>query len=516
MSSRLSRSFSIFLLLALCSYSRSATAQLSPRSLGAFEGQSDVGSVVPPGKATYAPAAGTYSITAAGWDLWSSNDGFHFVWKKLSGDLSLTADIDFPEKTGDHHPFRKAVLMVRQTLSADSAYVDVAQHGSGMTALQYRRENSANTQSTGVNIDAPQRVRLEKRGDTFTMFLSNHGEPLHQVGASIKLHFDGPFYVGIGLSGHNTKVPEKATFRSVELKELTPPSEPAKLVLYSTLHTIEIAEDHSIDTILFSGQGHSMAPNWSRDGKSLAFTRDGHINTIPVAGGTPTPLDVGNLINCSGSHGFSPDGSLFALTCAATDNPDHRVYIIPAAGGQPRLVAQNTSWFHSWSPDGKTIVYARGGPHGSGNFYAISVDGGPETALTTGDGLSDDPDYSPDQKYIYFNSDRWGGMQIGRMKPDGSQPEQVTFDNLRNWTPHPSPDGKSIVFLSYDPSVTTHAANKDIVLRILSTSDNKIRTLVHLVGGDGSMNVANWSPDSKSLAYVSYQMLPAEDTGSTQ
>ncbi len=445
-----------------------------------------------------------------------TTDGFHFVWKKLSGDLSLTADIDFPEKTGDHHPFRKAVLMVRQTLNPDSAYVDVAQHGSGMTALQYRRENGANTESTGVNIDAPQRVRLEKRGDTFTMFLSNHGEPLHQVGASTKLHFDGPFYVGIGLSGHNTKVPEKATFRSVELKELTPPAEPAKLALYSTLHTIEIAPDHSIDTILFSAPGHSMAPNWSGDGKFLAFTRDGHINTIPVTGGAPTPLDVGNLINCSGSHGFSPDGSLFALTCAATDSPDHRVYIIPAAGGQPRLVAQNTSWFHSWSPDGKTIVYARGGPHGSGNFYAISVDGGPETALTTGDGLSDDPDYSPDQKYIYFNTDRWGGMQIGRMKPDGSQPEQVTFDNFRNWTPHPSPDGKWIVFLSYDPSVTTHAANKDIALRILSTSDNKIRTLVHLVGGDGSMNVANWSPDSKSLAYVSYQMLPAEDTGSTQ
>ena len=102
------------------------------------------------------------------------------------------------------------------------------------------------------------------------------------------------------------------------------------------------------------------------------------------------------------------------------------------------------------------------------------------------------------------------------MLPDGSQPEQVTFDDFKNWTPHPSPDGKSIVFISYDPSVTTHAANKDIALRILSTEDEKIRTLVKLVGGDGSMNVANWSPDSKSLAYVSYQMLPANDNGSTE
>ncbi len=498
-----------------CLRSLPLAAQSGPGSLGVFEGQSDVGSVVPPGTLTYSPAKGTYTITAAGINLWSTTDGFHFVWKKLSGDLSLTADVDFPDKTGDHSPHRKAVLMVRQTLDADGAYADIAQHGSGLTALQYRRAQGATTESAEVNIDPPRRVRLEKRGDVFTMFVSNHGEPLHQVGASIKLHLDGPFYVGIGLSSHNPAVTERVTFSNVELKQLAPPATPAQLTLYSTLQTIEIADNSRRATILQSGPGRAMAPNWSRDGKSLAFTRDGHIYTILVSGGTAQPLDVGNLTNCSGSHGFSPDGKWFALTCTATDNTDHRVYIIPASGGTPRLVTQNTGWFHSWSPDGKTILFTRGG-HGSGNIYSISVDGGPETALTTGTGLSDDPDYSPDGNYIYFNTDRWGGMQIGRMRPDGSQPEQVTFDEFRNWTPHPSPDGKSIVFISYDPSVTTHAANRDIALRIYSTSDKKIRTLVNLVGGDGSMNVPNWSPDSKSLAFVSYQMLPAEDTGSTE
>jgi Tol biopolymer transport system component len=348
------------------------------------------------------------------------------------------------------------------------------------------------------------------------MFLSNHGEPLHQVGASIKLHLDGPFYVGIGLSSHNPAVTEKVVFSNVELKQLAPPATPAQLTLYSTLQAIEIAENARRATLLYSEPAHFMAPNWSRDGKSLVFTNDGRIYTIPVAGGAPQVLNVGNLTNCSGSHGFSPDGKWFALTCAAADNPDRRVYIIPATGGTPRLVTQNTGWFHSWSPDGKTIAFTRGAGHGSGNIYSISVDGGPETALTTGTGLSDDPDYSPDGKYIYFNTDRWGGMQIGRMRPDGSQPEQVTFDEFKNWTPHPSPDGKSIVFISYNLDVTTHAANKDIVLRILSTDDKKIRTLVNLVGGDGSMNVANWSPDSKSLAFVSYQMLPAEANGSTE
>jgi hypothetical protein len=514
MSLRFNRSLLALFLFALCLHPRPLAAQ-SAASLGIFEGQSDVGSVVPPGTLTYSHAGSSYTITAAGINLWSNNDGFHFVWKKLSGDLSLSADIDFPIKTGDHSPHRKAVLMVRQTLDADGAYADVAQHGSGLTALQYRRAKGENTLSAELNIDPPRRVRLEKRGDTFTMFVSSHGEPLHQVGASIKLHLDGPFYVGIGLSSHNPAVTEKVNFSNVELKQLTPPATPARLTLYSTLQAIEIADNSRRATILYSQPAHFQAPNWSRDGKSLVFNQDGRIYQIPVTGGTPQLISTGAATNCSGSHGFSPDGKWLAITCSMPDHPERRVYIVPLAGGTPRLLTENTGYFHSWSPDGRTIVFTRGS-RGSGNIYSISVEGGPETALTTGSGISDDPDYSPDGKYIYFNTDRWGGMQIARMRPDGSQPEQITFDAFKNWTPHPSPDGKSIVFISYDPSVTTHAANQDIALRIFSTGDNRIHTLVNLVGGDGSMNVPNWSPGSKSLAFVSYQMLPVEDAGSTE
>lgn len=499
----------------LCVFSISgAAAQSTPSSLGIFESQSDVGSVVPAGTLVYSPSADTYTITAAGINLWSNEDGFHFVWKKISGDLSLTADVDFPEKAGNHSPHRKAVLMLRQTLDKDGAYADVAQHGSGLTALQYRRAKGDMTQSSEINIDPPKRVRLEKRGNNVTMFVSNHGEPLHQTGASIKLHFDEPFYVGIGLSSHNPAVTEKAVFSNVEIKQLTPPAAQAQKTLYSALQTLEVSSGR--DTILLSEPGRAMAPNWSRDGKSIYFTRDGRILSIPVAGGTAQPIDVGNLTSCSGSHGFSPDGKWYALSCATPDRADRRVFIIPAAGGAPRAVTENTGYFHSWSPDGKTILFTRGGGHGTGNIYSIPADGGTETALTTGTGLSDDPDYSPDGKWVYFNTDRWGGMQIARMFPDGTHVEQVTTDEYKNWTPHPSPDGLSIVFLSYNPDVTTHAANKDIALRVLSTGDGKIHTLVNLVGGDGTMNVTNWSPDSKSVAFVSYQMLPANVTDSTE
>jgi Tol biopolymer transport system component len=507
------RAFFAFLLVAVFLFSRAISAQ----SLGIFQGQSDVGSVNPPGTAAYDHSTGVYTIHSSGANLWSTTDGFHFLWTKASGDLSLTADISFPEKTGKHSEHRKAVLIFRQTLDADGVYADAAEHGSGLTALQYRRAKGGATQSIELNIDPPQRVRLEKRGDVITMFVSQHGEPLHQSGASIKLHLDEPFYAGVGLSAHDPAAVETAAFSHLEFTPLTPPATTPQLALSSSLQAVEIDPNAVRSTVVYSARVRVQAPNWSRDGSSLIFNQDGHMFAVPVDGrGTPQPIDTGAAIGCNGSHGLSPDGKWLAITCSMPDRPGNRVYIVPSTGGTPRMVTDHPdSYFHTWSPDGKTIVFARPS-HGSGNIYAISVDGGAETALTALTGISDDPDYSADGQYIYFNTDRWGGMQIARMHPDGSQVEQITFDNFRNWTPHPSPDGKSIVFISYDPSVTTHAANKDIALRILSTGDNKIRTLINLVGGDGSMNVPNWSPDSKRVAFVSYQMLPAEDTGSSE
>jgi TolB protein len=492
------------------------SAQPAGASLGIFDGQSDVGSVVPPGTLVYNPSGPAYTITAAGANLWSTIDGFHFAWKRISGDLSLTADVNFPDPSGAPSPHRKAVLMFRQTLDADGVYVDAAQHGSGMTALQYRRARGATTQDIELNIDSPHRLRLEKRGDTITMFLSMGSEPLHQVGASISLHFDGPFYAGIGVCSHNKDVTERATFSNLEMATLTPPSIPSNLALYSTLQTIGIEDNFRRAMIITTERAHLEAPNWTRDGKTLIFDRGGQIWTIPADGGKTTAINTGQARRCTGSHGLSPEGKWLAISCSMPDKPETRVYIVPSSGGDPRLVTENPfSYFHSWSPDGKTIAFTRPS-HGSGNIYSISVDGGAETALTTGRGISDDPDYSPDGKYIYFNSDRTGTMQIWRMNADGSHPEQVTFDEFNNWTPHPSPDGKSILVLSYDKGVTDHPANKDIALRILNVSDGKLRVLVNIVGGSGSDNVPNWAPDGTHFAFVSYQMLPADDTGSSE
>ncbi|WP_263358834.1 TolB family protein [Acidicapsa ligni] len=495
--------------LILCAMATRARSQSAPTSLGVFDGHNDVGTVLHAGTVDFDSAKGAYTITGSGENMWLTKDAFHFLWKKTSGDVSLTADIHFP--SAGTNPHRKAVLVIRQNLDADSVYVDAALHGSGLTALQYRSAIGDETHDIEWNISAPQRLRIDKRGDTITMYMSTNGEPLHPAGAAVKLHLEGEFYIGLGVCSHDKNVIEKAVFSNVQLKPIAPAIADAKPILYSTLRTIATNPESPIQTNVFTAQGLFAAPNWTRDGKSLLFDQSGKIMSIPVDGGTPHALDTGIATNCGSSHGLSPDGKWLAATCFVAGDPGARIYIFPSGGGAARLVTKNpASWWHGWSPDGKTLAFVRPGSDGL-NIDTISVDGGEESAATTGAGIHDDPDYSPDGQYIYFNSNRGGGtMQIWRMHPDGSQPEQVTSDERNNWTPHISPDDKWMVFVSYDKSVTGHLPNKDIQLRLMSLGDKKIRTLVDIVGGAGTINVPSWAPDSSHLAFVSFELVPAD------
>jgi Tol biopolymer transport system component len=186
------------------------------------------------------------------------------------------------------------------------------------------------------------------------------------------------------------------------------------------------------------------------------------------------------------------------------------------AGGSPKqLTPVGPSYWHGWSPDGKTLAFV-GQRNGDFDIYTVPVTGGDETRLTTAKGLDDGSEYSPDGQYIYFNSERTGHMQIWRMHPDGSQQEQIFSDDYNNWFPHLSPDGKWMVFLTYDKDVTGHPENKDVTLRLMSLEDKKIMTLANLFGGQGTINVPSWSPDSKQIAFVSYQFIAAEDATGAQ
>lgn len=495
----------------VCILPTSLTSEVRAGALGIFEGQSEIGKLAVPGNASYDTTSGSYSITAAGANIWATEDAFHFVWKKTSGDVSLTADINFPE-TGDSHPqHRKAVLMFRQSLDPGAAYVDAAQHGSGMTALQYRRTSGGITQGIEINPPAAQRVRLEKRGDTFTLFVSMNGEALHQMGAAIRLHLEEPFYAGLGVCAHSATATEKAVFSNVELKPL-PALTGTQTKLYSSLQTVPVDSASRRGTMVYTDEGRLEAPNWTKDGGSLIFNQNGKIMVVPVAGGTPRALEIGDATRCNGSHGFSPDGKWLAISCSMPGKPESRVYLVPANGGTPRLVTEHAnSYWHGWSPDGKTIFFTRP-DKGSINIYSISVEGGEEKALTSGSDTSDDPDCSPDGKFVYFHSNRSGSMQIWRMHPDGSDPEQVTSDDLNNRTPHVSPDGKLLVMLSYGKDITGHLVDKNVMLRVMSLAGKKTWTIAEITGGAGTINVPSWSPDSQRIAFVSYQELPVEDS----
>jgi hypothetical protein len=200
--------------------------------IGIFEGQSDVGSAVVPGSASYDAATGQYTINSAGYNVWYTRDEFRYLWKKVSGDVSLGADISFPDPNG--YGDRKAVLVIRQSLDDDSKEAIVALHGAGMIQLAQRAEKSIRVKDMEfriggrgrpggaspdslVNVSA-RRIGIEKHGDSFALFVSLEGEPMHQFGPPITLHIDGPFYVGIGFCSHLPDKSDTAVLSNVVLE----------------------------------------------------------------------------------------------------------------------------------------------------------------------------------------------------------------------------------------------------------------------------------------------------------
>ena len=206
--------------------------------IGIFNDHGDVGTVLHPGAGTFDVATASYAVAGSGENMWFAKDAFHYVWKKASGDLSLTADISFIGEGTEPH--RKACLMIRQSLDADSAYADVALHGDGLTSLQFRQAKGAATHEVQANVSNPVRLRIEKRGRYTRMYLAAKGEELRFSGAAARLHFEEPFYVGIGVCSHNKDATERAVFSNLELSMASPTSA-RRPVLYSALETQTIA-----------------------------------------------------------------------------------------------------------------------------------------------------------------------------------------------------------------------------------------------------------------------------------
>ncbi|MEO6726297.1 MAG: hypothetical protein ABIP14_13495 [Blastocatellia bacterium] len=465
--------------------------------IGLFDDHRDIGAVKMPGSVEYNEAKKTYTIAGGGENMWATTDAFHYVYKRVSGDLSLAADISVLGTGGNAH--RKGVLVIRQSLDPDSPYADAALHGDGLTSLQYREVKGGPTREIQSNVKGPTRLQIEKRGDYVWMSIAKEGEALQSAGGSFRIKLEGNFYVGLGVCAHDNNAIEKAVFSNVELKQRPAP------IIESTLETIAIASKDR--KVVYTKRAHFEAPNWSRDGKYFLFNQGGRMMKLSVMGGEPQAIDTGFAIRCNNDHGISPDGNWMAISDQSQEQRRSMIYVLPIAGGTPRRVTQLApSYWHGWSPDGKTLVYCAD-RNGSFDVYSIPVEGGEEKRLTTANGLDDGPEYSHDGQYIYFNSVRTGLMQIWRMKPDGSEQTQITKDDHNNWFAHPSPDGKWLVFVTFEKDVEGHPANKDVTLRLMPVGGGEIQVLAKLFGGQGTINVPSWSPDSKQLAFVSYRLI---------
>lgn len=189
--------------------------------IGIFEGQSDIGSALVPGNDSYDASTSQYTVTSAGYNVWYNRDEFRFLWKKMSGDVSLAADSTFPNPEGYND--RKAMLVIRQTLDDDSKEAVVAEHGTGMIHLAQRPETNATMTDEQFRFGGTltkvmaKRIGIEKRGDMVAIFISLEGEPMHQFGPPIQLHFAEPFYVGIGFCSHLPDKADTAIFSRVVL-----------------------------------------------------------------------------------------------------------------------------------------------------------------------------------------------------------------------------------------------------------------------------------------------------------
>jgi Tol biopolymer transport system component len=274
-----------------------------------------------------------------------------------------------------------------------------------------------------------------------------------------------------------------------------------------------IDRDAGEPRVVFTADEIIEAPNWTPDGKTLIFNAGGEIWRIPADGSSaPKKIETGTIRDLNNDHVLSPDGEIIYLS----NQSDGALYSVPIAGGQPRKISNDHAephhyYLHGVSPDGRTLSYvAVEGPAGKkrANIFTIPAAGGPDTRITDVDYPNDGPEYSPDGKWLYFSGEkaakRPGHAQCFRMQLSSGGVEQLTFDDRVNWFPHVSPDGNWIVYISYPEGTTGHPADKAVILRVMTAEGRDERDLVSFNGGQGTINVNSWAPDSRRFAYVAY------------
>jgi len=257
---------------------------------------------------------------------------------------------------------------------------------------------------------------------------------------------------------------------------------------------------HSSSTVLYE------APNWTAGG-DLILNGNGLLWSVPADGSAPPrPIPLRGLPELNNDHVLAPGHETIYVSAE-----DGQIHAGPLAGGPVRRVTTDDDklhFLHGVSPDGRTLAYVgiEEKDWSSASLWTIGVDGTDDRRLTAPGGIDDGPEYAPGGEWIYFNTERFDGhAQIARIRPDGSDQQQLTHDDRVNWFPHFAPDGGRAVYLSYPPGTEGHPADRVVELRLVDGDAwDAPRTVAVLPGGQGTINVNSWSPDGRRFAYVDY------------
>ena len=461
----------------------------TPCGLGPFAHASDLGFAPAPGIAAYDPDQQEFTLRASA-ALGGAGDTGFLLWRRLRSGCLLQARTALPIGGA-------AGLVIRAGLEPLAPALAIVRQARGTTFIRVRRTAGAGIEELHLADASADMLQLEQRGTEVAVSIARFGETFtHHLCRGIAFGPDALF--GLFAAGG------EARFHNVRLVRPAPAGfRPYRDFIGSELEIIDASSGRR--TIVHHEDDSLQAPNWTPDDRSLICNRNGRLWRFDLATRAIALVDTGEQVLNNNDHALSADGSMLGISSGEVS----RVYTLPAAGGAPKLLTpEGPSYFHSWSPDGRYLIYtaARGGCGPLMSLYRAPAAGGQEERLTDTPGALDDgSEYSPDGRWIYFNSTRTGRMQLWRMRPDGTGQEQLTFDDTNNWFPHLSPDGRSLVFITYGPEVAAvdHPFYKHVYFRTMPLDGGTPRVLAYVYGGQGSMNVNSWSPDSRRFAFVS-------------
>lgn len=470
---------------------------------------SDIGDIKNAGSYSYNPSTEEYIVSGSGNNSWHEKDEFCFLWSKAQGNIILYSLLKFLES--GHNPYPKAGLMIRKTLEPQSPYVSVSLQANGQVFMHYRSKSDPISKEIPDIRDLLSILQIEKSDDNFVIKACKKGFPLEKTGETYIDFGSGEFYVGLFVCSCNPDMIKKVSFLNTRLSiPANPNFVPYTDYIGSQIEILDI--ETGLRKLVFKTPENLEAPNWSPDGKFLVLNGKGKLYRYNFETGTLNTIYTDFANSNNNDHGIAPDGKRLVISHHLADLPQGQnsiIFTLPIEGGVPKRVTRNgPSYWHGWSPDGKYLIYTAN-RNNQWDIYKIPAEGGDEIQLTNNKGLDDGSQYSANGKYVWFNSNRSGSMEIWRMKADGSEQTQITNDEYQNWFAHESPDSKKIILLSYlsDIDLSDHPYYKHVMLRIMNANELQPKVIAHLYGGQGTINVPSWSPDSKKVAFVSNTQL---------